>query len=197
MLTLAIFAAGIWGVITGFRTSPVNWFVVGLEAVITVAGAIGVMHATASRRGFREGPAIGLVCVAGAVLVCAGLSFITLNAGFRGIQRDPFFLARTAAGCGLLALAAVAVLLRKPSETFRPLLVGVVMGVLAAATAAPLVLPGTRKAIQAAHPVVESLTFLIAGVLLIGFVSASTHLIIKAFDRGRIAGEAAGDAARA
>lgn len=193
-LSACVALSGLFGVSLGLRGSPANWFVVGLEAVIVFAGVMGVLAATRPVRGFREGPAIGMLCVAGSAIGCAGLSYIALRAGFNGIQRDPLTIARFAAAGGLVALAALTVLLRKPRQTVRPLLLSAAMLAISLGIGAIFGAPGPRHMIHGTHAIVEALIFLIGGVVFVGFFSAGVHLMITAFDRGRLAGEAMSDA---
>ncbi len=189
-LNAGIALSGLFGMSLGLRGNPANWFVVGLEAVIVFAGVMGILAATRPVRGFREGPAIGMLCVAGSAIACAGLSYIALKAGFNGIQKDPLALGRFAAAGGLVALAALAVLLRKPRDTVRPLLLSAVMLAASLGIAATFGAPGPRHMIHGTHAIVEALIFLVGGVVFVGFFSAGIHLMITAFDRGRLAGEA-------
>lgn len=192
-LSAFIACSGFFGVSLGLRGAPANWFVVGLEAVIVFAGAMGVLVATRPVRGFREGPAIGMLCVAGSALGCAGLSYIALRAGFNGIEKDPLTLSRFAAAAALCALAAVTVLLRKPGQTIRPLAMSAVMLAVSLGVAAVFASSGARRVIHSTHAIVEALVFLVGGVMFVGLFSAAVHLAITAFDRGRLAGEAMAD----
>lgn len=152
------------------------WFLAGFEVVIAVAGVIGVL--TGAGR-FREGPALALACVAGAVLVGTLLGCISAQWTLAGHGLRPALLGRTAAA-GLIVLTAVwMVMANNPREAVPRLVRGVVFGV---------VLIGAMGALWVMRGRIATMSMglrFVAGTIgflaLTGLLAASVHLVIDAF----------------
>lgn len=182
VLGAGIALSGGVGVARALAASPSDWFSFGFEALLVISGLFGVGCGLGK---YREGPALAMVCVAGATLVAAALGYTVTHKGYTGILRDPYAFARLAAAASFGALAALTVMARRPHASAGSVFRGVVMAALACATGAALALPGARAAISGLHPVLAAVVFLALGVLLVVFISASAHNFIRALEHGR------------
>lgn len=167
-----------------FTTWPPEWFVVGFEVIVLISSAMGLMIGRTRIRGFREGPALAMACVAGATLVSVASSGAASGTGFTSLAADPFTLARIALAMAMGALAALSVLARQPRRSLRALVIG---GVLCAGALVILVsafIPGVRSALGSLNPILVTVGVVIASMLFITLVSVGGHCIIRAFEYG-------------
>lgn len=183
---LAVSAAyGLWSALSGQI-----WAQAGFEALLLIAGVFGALTGLGK---FREGPAMALICAAGAGFVGAGLAFLTRGGRppligvdmLLAMLTDPIAGARLGGVAGLAALAGLIVLLRRPAASFR--YVG-----LSAATGAPVALAGAlwilgpgRSAFVALHPLLRAVVGAAAFLAVIGLATVSLHCLIRAFEQGR------------
>lgn len=164
--------------------SPVNWLVIGLEAVIAVAGVFTILTGLGR---FRDGPAITLGFAGAAVLVCSvlSLSVLTSRTFLRGYFNDPVSLAALGLALGAAGLAACIVLARHPKDSLRAMLIGAVLGALAIGFAAPFVSTGLRARFTSLNPIIVTIGAMLGAVIVIGLLSAAGHYLIRAFEIGR------------
>jgi hypothetical protein len=165
----------------------VNWVLLGFETVIVVAGVIGLLFA---RGKFQDAPGLALACVAGAVFVSAVLGYFgsdqRLVTHTGELPLKWFMVSRVLAGVAIGLLGAVLVLLRnrrslvylaKSAATGVPVL---------AVLAAYVVSPGSVMGALSALPGWAKMAALgLAGVLGVVLISASIHLLIRAFEEGK------------
>ncbi len=182
VLGAAFALSGGLGVARAFSTQPTNWFTVGFESLLIVCGLFGVGCGLGR---YREGPALAMVCVAGAALVATVLGYTASHGGYTGIQRNPMAFARLSASLAFALLGGLTVMSRRPHASAGSAFTGVVMGALAVGAGALLALPGPRGAIAGLHPVLTTVVFLALGVLLVAFISASVHNLIRALEHGK------------
>ena len=168
----------------GLSHTPPNWFLLGFEAIVVLGALLGLFVAKGDVRGFREGPALGMACVAGAVLVASACGGASILGGFRDLASDPFTLARFALAGAMGALGALAVLIRRPRASFRSLVIGCVLSALALGVAVAISLPATRNAASNVNPILVTVGVLVLGLLIIGLLSAGVHFAIRAFEMG-------------
>lgn len=170
-------AALVIGVIALNR--PVSWFLGGFEIVVLLASVVGSMLAFGR---FREGPAITLLCVAGAVGVGSLLGYIGAGKSLAGWDLKPFLLIRAIDAALMAALAGVIVLARTPRASFSALARGVIFG------GALLVIVGgawaLRGAISTSPGPVRAVVLVAVGLAAVGLVSASAHYLVRAFAVG-------------
>lgn len=166
--------------------SPPHWFLLGFEAIVLVAAAIAVLLARADRPGFREGPALGLACVAGAVFVCSILGTVTKLAAsdLRTIFTDPFTLARMLFAGAFGALAAITIFARAPRKAAKSLATGGVLLAVAVVIPAAWLVPPLRAAITALNPVLLTVVVVLVSLVLIALVSTGVGCVIAAFEAG-------------
>ncbi|MGP1310502.1 MAG: hypothetical protein ACTS27_09925 [Phycisphaerales bacterium] len=169
----------------GATASPPVVFGVVFDALGVLAAVFGVLAALGR---FNFGPAMALASVAAVSIVCAGLGFDTANrGGYSAILKDPMVLARIALSGGLLALASVIVLLRDPKQSFRRIAVGMVLLVVAAALIGLWTLPPLRAWLGSQSVVGKGsavVALLATATLVVGFLSAGGHNLIRAFEFG-------------
>lgn len=166
----------------------VNWVLLGFELVMAAAGVMAILF---SRGLFQDGPGLALACIAGTVFVSAVLGYfgsdrrlVTSSGGELSLKW--FLIARVLAALALAMLGAMIVLLRnrrslaylaKAAATGGPVLLIGAVYVLA---------PDRVRAVLNALPGWATLIALgFAGVLAVVLLSASIHLLIRAFEEGR------------
>jgi hypothetical protein len=163
------------GVAAAVQRPPV-WFLVMFEVAAVAAGVIAVLTGLGR---FREAPALALACAAGVVLGAAVLGYAASRATFTMVDPRGLLLAR-AACAAVLGVCAAGMVLRRAS--LRPLaaglaLGGVCAGVVGAGWAA-------RGQIGALAEGVRYPLAIIAFVVVTALLSASVHLVIRAFEVG-------------
>lgn len=168
--------------------TPPDWLMFGFELVVLAAAITGIYVA---RGRFSEGPGLALACIAGSIVACTVLSYVRyINSG-RSLGQFPLdliFLSRLAGAGFLGVLGAMVILLRNPGRSCPLLIKGLVLGFPVLALGAVVLVPqfkallGPLGRIQGpTRAIVALVVFAAAGVL----VSASVHLVIKAFEAGR------------
>jgi len=161
----------------GFRPLPFALALIGLLSA-ALAGLTGLGR-------FRQGPAMALGILAGSILGSAGLARLLMLADAGALKGDVFLFGQAVAAALLAAVAAGAVMLRKPDEIKR-LLVGAGL-CLAAVLVLGLVLVGPGRGLLSAieGPLeIARLMGLLAGALVLGvLISVGGHLVITAFER--------------
>jgi hypothetical protein len=166
-----------------FLQEKVAWSLLGFELVILVAGTIGVLLGLGR---FRQGPALALVCVAGTVLVGTGLGRLSVLANPRAVLVDPWFVTRFLAATALVALATLCVFSRSPGKSWRSFIWSVVLGVPVLVMLGVLWKGrGLLAPLDSAPEAVRVAVALLGFLLMIGLVSASVHMLIRAFEFGR------------
>jgi len=174
--------------VTMIAPRPV-WIVFGFEAMAVVAGVFAILFA---RGKFQDGQGLTLASIAGTLVVGAALSQlgtprgVTFTAHGAPISLLPWTLWRLAAGAIFALLGAFAVLRRNPASWLTlawAVAVGIPVLVGAGAWYKFRVrigesMAGWPDALQAALYAVVALVVLV-------MVSASGHLLIRAFEMGR------------
>ncbi len=158
----------------------------GFEFVIVVAAALGIPFA---RGAFREAPGMALLCIAGAIFAGSVLGYLSLNPRTLGsVSATPFLLARVAAAGVIVAGAALNVLSR--SRRGQVLFVkGALLGAPVIAGAAMPFFPAGRRVIDAILGMGTTPTLVLglaAALVLGGLLCASGHMVIHAFELGRV-----------
>ena len=195
---------GLW--IAVIASGQVLWTTVGFEFVALSAGVIGVLIGLGR---FRDGFELGLLCIAGAVVVTGvfGLQYAagpTLRSASQAGDAHSAAMpllgmivkARIGLGFLLVSLAAFAVL-TKSKASWRALAIGLTLllpvGVIAVWLirfgGAGMLLGDTESAVGVARLIAT----LFGGLILFVIASIGGHYVIKAFDPS--SGSAATDAA--
>jgi hypothetical protein len=191
ILSLTVAVSGGLGLAMALKT-PGRALFIGFEATLILAGIFGAL--TALHR-FKTGPALAIACVGASVFACGILSEPQLVPKLMGQQVVPpvvwginlikLALARAIIGVALIAIAGVAVLLRRPRESFRHLLLAASLGapilVVAALTRVPAVMNATKALPPAVIAVLVCVLFLVLGVCF----SICVHCAIRSFEVAR------------
>lgn len=180
---LSALAAGPAALMMGAK--PV-WGMFGFEVVIAISAAMGLfVHG----RLFRDGPALGVLCIAGAVLAGSGLGYLSLGGGLRNGQLGavsmlPFLGARVLTAGALGLLAAGIVLSRDPGRWSTA-----VRGVLLLTPPVAVcglwwvgVLDPVVSAVGAMPGVFRALILLVVGLAGGTLLCAGLHVVISAFE---------------
>ncbi len=170
----------LWGAI--FEGDP-NWPGIGFEAIILVAAAFGI---GIGLNRFREGPAMGVACVLGCVVVGSGLGRLTEVQNPSAVLTDPWFLARMGMSALLAGIATIAVVGRHP-QGWKTLAIGLALAIALAVTSAGAyagrgLLGSGGGAVMAVGRTVLAL-FLV--LVLSALLCAAIHYIVRAFELGR------------
>jgi hypothetical protein len=158
-------------------------FFIAFEALTLGAAVVAGLFALGR---FRDGPALALLTVAGTVLVCAVLGYISANRLIGGVSITPYLLARVGLAAMLIAVAAWTVLSRRPRQAFRSLLTGAVAAAMLTALIAGAVM--LKPQFAGLPPVLVAMLALLAAVIALGLLAASVHFTIRAFEFGHAAG---------
>lgn len=160
------------------------------EVMILVAGVFGIFVGLGR---YRSGPALALACVAGTIAVGSLLGMLGSDMPYHGISRmgvkkfngvslAPFLDARLLMACVLGAAAAATVLSRRPNQSYKDAAIGLILGVPAVVIVA--VLWSMRSAMSAWTPALQGLAVVFGGLVVLGFLAASVHMVVRAFELG-------------
>ena len=206
MMNGAIALSAIAGAAAALLGQSPLWFMLGFELVTLGAATFGVLIACGR---FSDGPALGLLCVVGAVAagsILGDLSTFSANPirgpilyiyGKGGMVELPVTLVMVLrlAASGIVALgAAWIVLSRRPSESLRSL----ARGVVCALVLLVVLMVGWRLRSHAAGfgALIRTLGGISIGVVALGLSAAAVHYTIRAFEFGRIHDDAPNGAPR-
>lgn len=174
-----------------------RWYMLAFEVCVLVTSVCGVLLGLGK---LRAGPAMSIVCVGGVTLVGSILAEPAIVARvvqgstsvippIAGVNIVPWVYARVLIGLGLVALAGLTVLLRKPRVSLPLLVKGVLLGLPVAASGAFVVVPGLRSMVLSL-PTLGQIILAIVGFFVIGaLVSLSGHCLIRAFEVGAMMDE--------
>ncbi len=161
---------------------PVSWFLVGFEIVIAAASFMGV--ATGLGR-HRDGPAMALLCVAGAVGVGSLLGYIGSGGTLLGWGLKPLLMARLADAATIAGASGLIVLARRPRDAVPMVAKGLLIcGALAGMLLAAWLF---RASIAGAPGPVRGALMACIGVGGIVLISAGAHYLIRGFSLGSMA----------
>ena len=165
--------------------TPPGWLMFGFELVVLAAAITGIYIA---RGRFSEGPGLALACIAGSIVACTVLGYVSINRTLGQFPLDLAVLSQLAAAGFLGVLGAMVILLRNPGRSCPLLVKGLVLGLPVLALAVVVLVPQARALLGPlgrmqgpTRAIVAVVVFAAAGVL----VCASVHLLIKAFEAGR------------
>ncbi len=161
----------------------------GFEIVVSVTSVLGLIWSRGPRspRANRDsGPALGLACLAGTILIASALGWQSTNRNIAGHSLTPLLGVRILISLVMLAAAAIMVLKRNRAS-WRLVFLGVAMLAPVVLLAAVFLYSKTRLMID------HMMTNTIAAIALatIGFlgsvllISFGGHCLIRAFELGR------------
>lgn len=181
-LGLATSAAALPLLAPGERSA---WMLFGFEVVVLVCGVLLVFF---GRGRFSDGPGLALGTLAATAIVASVFGWISTGRQLGGVSLTPVLAFRFLAGVILAAAGAYCILSRNP-RSWRSFLIGAACGAPCAAfLGAGLISSGRRTLmtfISGGGIFQTALAILVLMVLGILFC-ASVHLIIKAFEMGRV-----------
>jgi hypothetical protein len=167
--------------VTGARPA---WALFGFELVTLAAAILGVLLGQGR---FRSGPAIGLACIAGTILVASGLGWQSTAHALGGVSLNPLLAFRVAAALVLGLVAAWSALSRHPSS-LRTACLGVLLIAPVVGAGGLLATSRGREWAGAAigsSPAVEFIVASVAFLAATALLAAGVHLVIRAFELGR------------
>ena len=192
----AIALSAITGAAAALLSHSTLWYMLGFEVITLAAAVFGVLIAMGR---FGDGPALGLLCVVGAVAagsVLGDLSTFLANPiggpvlrtyGKGGMVELPItlFMTLRLAAAGIVALgAAWIVLSRSPREALRSLARGLACGAMLMIV---LFLAWRLRCHAASFgALIRTLGGISIGVIALGLAAAAVHYIVRAFEFGRI-----------
>jgi hypothetical protein len=181
VLAAAVAVLGGWMVVSALRATPMQVFAVCFGVVMLAASGF---LAWVGRGKVRDGRAVALLCVAGAVVCGAMFSFVSTGRPPSGIARDGLTMASVVIGALVALIAAVDVLLRRPHESLPRLVKGSLIGV-------PLVIllvlwqRGIVGSVMAKLGTsVAFAAYVLLLIVAISLAAASGHQLIRAFQIG-------------
>ena len=181
VVVLASTGVGLWLALT---QKPPAWFFLGFELVIVMGAVFLIMLGMGK---FKDGPAITLLCAAGAIGVCALLGWQATGRQINGHSVTWLLLLR-AGIAGLLVLAAATeVALRDPQKTLPRIGWGLLAGIPVVALLALLQMGTLGRAIDKLTGGSQATAFgvwMVVGLIGCALVSASGHMLITGFQIG-------------
>lgn len=191
ILSLTVTVGGGIGLAMALAT-PARALFIGFEAALVLSGVFGIL--TALHR-FKAGPALAIACVGASVFACGILSEPQLVPKLMGQQVvvspiwgiDPvtLALARALIGLVLIALAAIAVLVRRPRESMRFLLIAAALGAPIVLVAALSRVPAAMNAVKALPPAIITLVVCMLFLALGACFAIGVHCAIRSFEVAR------------
>lgn len=186
MLSAAVLLTTLMGVIAALFLSPKPApALLGMECVVAMAAAMGLMF---WRGRWHNAPAMTLACVAGTILAGSVFGYFGVNGTIGGYSLKPYVGFRALAAVAIAGAGCLCVLIRD-KRSWPVFLKGALCAAPAAAIAMVLAVPRGRSLLA---PVLNGgllvqMVVVVGGFLLwAGLLSAGVHLIIKAFEFGRL-----------
>lgn len=193
LLSLVTLLSALAGMAVTLMQSPPLWFLFGFELCVALASVFGVLVGLGK---IREGPALAMLIVGGTMAVGAVLGEpavavrllgrtgapITIS----GVQILPFAMARLGMGVVMMGLAAVTILIRQPGRSFGYLIRAAILGVPVIGALVVVAVPAWRAALMSLSPLMGFFTVIAGFFVLGGFLAASLHCLIRAFEVGQV-----------
>jgi hypothetical protein len=173
-------SAVVFAVLAALHSPKPAWFMMGFELVMIAASAMGILTGLGR---FREGPAMALGCVAAVTAVAAYLGYLGAGKQLYAHSLLPLLVAREGLAACLAVVGAWMVLARRPDRSLPAFLRGVACGV-----PIPLLLAAAwrwRAAINTSG-IMQTMVATVGFLVLTGLLAASVHLLIRAFQFGRV-----------
>lgn len=172
------------GVVLTFTQSPPAWFFFSFELVVILAGVFLVMLGTGK---IKEGPAITLLCCAGAIGAGSLLGWKGTGQQINGHSITWLVALRALIAAALTLVAAAEVAARDPKRTLPRLGWGVAMAVpllVIIALCLNGAIPGAISRLGVNSPALAFGVWMIIGLIVMALVSAAGHLFITGFAIG-------------
>lgn len=188
ILSLVVGLSAIAGIVFAFNEG--RELLVGFEACVLLACVFCVLTGFGK---FGAAPAMAMFIAGGAVLVGAVLGDPAFSGVLEGapIKRSTegvdlmmIIFARLGASGVFFALAALTVLVQRPSTSFVLLIKGAILALPLAGVATVVVVPSIRNTVFGLSGILLAAVAMIGMVVVIGFLAASGHFLIRAFESG-------------
>lgn len=171
-----------------FIAPKVVWVLLGFEVVTLVAAVLGLLFALGR---FQDGQGLALACIAGTFFIAAVLGFVgagrQLPTADGGIPLKGLLLGRIGAALLLGGVGAGLVLMRDRRSWGYLGRSAALGGPVVLALGAYIVSPGKVTGLLGSLPGwALGLGLTVAGLLAVVMVSASVHLLVRAFELGRV-----------
>jgi len=161
------------------------WMLAGFEVVALVAGVLTVLF---GRGRFADGPGLALGTFAGTVLVASAFGWISVGKQLGGVSLTPLLAFRVIASLLLAAAGCYCILSRNP-KSWRVFAIGAACGAPCVAVMGAGLTSGGRRALMnfiSGGGMVQTGIAILLLIVLGCLLCASVHLIIKAFEMGRV-----------
>jgi hypothetical protein len=181
-LVLALAAAFLPLLAPGERPA---WMLFGFELVVLTTG---VLVAFFGRGRFADGPGLALGTLAGTLVLASAFGWISTGKQLAGTSLTPLLGLRLAAGLLLAAAGTYCVLSRNP-KSWRAFAIGALCGTPAAVLAAAFLTSGGRRALMtflSGGGMFQTALAILILIVVGGLLCASVHMLIKAFEMGRV-----------
>jgi len=188
LLSVVVAISAVAGLVIAIRQGPP--ILVGFEAIVLLAT---IFSAFIGLGKFREAPAMGILIAGTAIFTGAILGETDVFLVLRGIGRGaatsgvdilPYAIVRLCIGLVFIAMGGMIVLLQKPGRSFALLFRGILLAIPIAAIGVALSWGPTRSVIFGLNGYILAGLALIAIFIFGGFLAASGHWIIRAFEAG-------------
>jgi hypothetical protein len=165
--------------VAALLATPPVWFLAGFELLVAAASVFGVLLAGGR---FREGPALALACVVGVIGAGSLLAYVGPGKAFLG-DAARVYLAARGADAALLGLGAcLLVWVRRPSASFRSLLIAAAWAV--ALVSVTVLAMKARGALSSSPGAVRFACAVVFGGLMIATLSGAVHYVVRSFQAG-------------
>lgn len=161
------------------------WLLFGFEFVVLVAGVLAVLF---GRGRYREGPGLALAAIAGTVFIGSACGYISVGKQLGTMSLTPLVALRVLLA-GILAAGGAWCVLSRDPKSWRCAVLGVLLGLPAAALAGSLVIGAARRVLMgfvSGGGIVQTGIAVLGIAVAGGMLCASVHLIVKAFEMGRL-----------
>lgn len=176
-ISAVVLISALMGSVFAATREPPNWFVLGFELLVVIAGVFGVLFGLGR---FRDGPAVCLLCVAGAIGACSLLAYQTAQQ-IPGSLAQGWLVGRALAAAALAVLAGLSVICRAPGKAMPDLIKGGIAAGLFVGSAAGLWL--ARGAIASLEGWLQFTLWVVAAIWLLVLLAPATQWLIRAFAR--------------
>ncbi len=174
---VALSALGV-GALAVLQPRP-SWVMFGFEVIVLVAGVLGVQM---GRGRHADGPALGLACIAGTILIGTAFGYLAGGRVLFSTDMRPLVLARAAAAIALACAAGWIVLSRDLKATLPPFIRGLAFGLPIPILL--LVVWKLRGTMAGMSDAAQLGLAIVIFALITGLLAASVQFIVKAFDLG-------------
>ena len=161
-----------------------SWALFGFEIVTAVAAVLGIAF---GRGRYSEAPGLAVACIAGTILVAAGLGWQGSGRQLLGVSLTPVLAGRTLAALVVGGAGAWCVLSRDRRSIGLAVL-GAILLAPVIGVAGVMMRPAGQtllNKLSAAGPGVQFMAAVGGFAIAAGLLSAGTHLLIRAFELGR------------